>query len=170
MINENRVFFFFFFRIYNILFVKELSLSIFASITAIFSSMLNLLDYFPNYCGITAINPQQYRSWSYQYRPALYIGILFRTRSLVSPAKCGERSESEANFCARFAVRHRVGRVAGGNSAIRNGICPFQTLLPRLFQSEKHYESPLLPPTTRRKRGAVDVVGVAVVVVVDADG
>lgn len=67
-----------------------------------------------------------------QGRLGLYIGILFRTRSLVSPAKCGERSESEANFCVRSAVRHRVGRVAGGRSAIRNGICPLQTL-PRLF-------------------------------------
>lgn len=59
--------------------------------------------------------------------------FLLDAKSVVSPARCGERSKSEANFCVRSAVRLRGGWVAGGRSASRNGICPLQTLLPRLF-------------------------------------
>lgn len=91
--------------------------------------------YFLHCCGIITINLQQYRSWLRQYGRR-YVsefssgrGPLFHLQSAMRAGR-----ESEANFCARSAVRHRVGRVAGGRSAIRNGICPLQTLLPRLFR------------------------------------
>lgn len=90
--------------------------------------------YFLHCCGIITINLQQYRSWLRQYGRR-YVsefssgrGPLFHLQSAMRAGR-----ESEANFCARSAVRHRVGRVAGGRSAIRNGICPLQTLLPAYF-------------------------------------
>ncbi|KAG7209456.1 hypothetical protein KM043_015547 [Ampulex compressa] len=79
------------------------------------------------------------------------IGILSVARFPVSPARCGERSESEANFCARSAVRLRGGRVAGGRSAIRNGICPLQTLLPRLLHPKTSTSRLYVPPTTWKR-------------------
>lgn len=68
------------------------------------------------------------------------------TQSVVSPARCGERSESEANFCVRSAVRLWGGWIAGGRSASRNGICPLQTLLPRLFHPKAVQVAPTYHP------------------------